>query len=107
MRYGFFSTIFLRTKGNASPAKLLPPPAQPMMTSGSSPACSICLMASWPMTVWCMQTWFSTLPSEYLVLGVLTASSMASLMAMPRLPAQCGFSCWILRPNSVWSLGLE
>ena len=38
------------------------------MESGSSPAISICRMASWPMTVWCRQTWFSTLPREYLVL---------------------------------------
>ena len=34
----------------------------------------------------------STLPSEYLVFGCVAVSSMASLMAMPRLPAQCGSS---------------
>ena len=58
------------------------------------------------MTVWCRQTWLSTLPSEYFVSGCVTVSSMASLMAMPRLPAQCGSSASSLRPYSVWSLGL-
>ncbi len=58
------------------------------------------------MTVWCRQTWFKTLPREYLVSGVLTVSSMASLMAMPRLPGHFGSSARSLRPYSVWSLGL-
>jgi hypothetical protein len=30
---------------------LLPPPAQPMITSGSSPAMAICSIVSWPITV--------------------------------------------------------
>ena len=51
------------------------------------------------MTVWCRQTWLSTLPSEYLVCGCVTVSSIASLMAMPRLPGQCGSSASSLRPN--------
>ena len=33
-------------------------------TSGYSPAISICAIASWPITVWCRQTWLSTEPSE-------------------------------------------
>jgi hypothetical protein len=71
------------------PAKLLPPPAAADHgTSGSSPACSICSMASCPITVWCRQTWFSTLPSEVLrVRDAWTVCSTASLMAIPRLPA--------------------
>ena len=50
--------------GKINPAKLEPPPTQPTTTSGSSPAMPICAMASWPITVWCRQTWFSTEPSE-------------------------------------------
>ena len=50
--------------GKVRPAKLEPPPAQPMMMSGSSPAISICLIASRPMTVWWSMTWLSTEPSE-------------------------------------------
>ena len=46
------------------PAKFEPPPTQPMTTSGDSPAISICSMHSWPITVWCRQTWLSTEPSE-------------------------------------------
>ena len=34
------------------------------------------------------------------------ASSTASLMAIPRLPGVSGDSARILRPASVWSLGL-
>ena len=52
-----------RTNGNVSPAKFEPPPTQPTTTSGSSPAISICAIASWPITVWCRQTWLSTEPS--------------------------------------------
>jgi hypothetical protein len=46
------------------PAKFDPPPTQPITTSGSSPAISICAIDSWPMTVWCRQTCESTEPSE-------------------------------------------
>ena len=42
------------------------------------------------MTVWCIRTWFSTLPSEYFVSSRVAASSTASLMAMPRLPGEFG-----------------
>ena len=33
------------------------------------PASSICLMHSWPITVWCRQTWLSTEPRVVYVLG--------------------------------------
>ena len=47
--------IYYKYEG-ASPAKLLPPPTQPKIESGSSPANSICLMLSCPITVWWRQT---------------------------------------------------
>ena len=56
--------------------------------------------------LWCMSTWLSTLPSEYLVSSRCTAISTASEMAMPRLPVESGFSARILRPASVSVLGL-
>ena len=68
------------------PAKLLPPPVQPTITSGSSPAISSCSIASWPMMVWCISTWFSTEPSAYLVSSCVAATSTASEMAMPSEP---------------------
>ena len=37
-------------------------------------------------------TWLSTLPREYLVYGSCTAISIASEMAMPRLPGESGSS---------------
>ncbi len=59
----FLPAIFSATKGKAMPAKFEPPPWQAITTSGSpSPASLSCSLASWPMTVWCMQTWFSTEP---------------------------------------------
>ena len=64
MRIFLPSTRFLRRNGKPSPAKLLPPPKQPLTTSGSAPAISICATASCPMTVWCRITWFSTLPRQ-------------------------------------------
>ena len=39
---------------------------QPMSMSGFVSMRSNCFMASWPIMVWCMQTWFSTEPSVYL-----------------------------------------
>jgi len=57
-------TKLSRSSGSARPAKFEPPPAQPMTTSGYSPAISICLIDSWPITVWCRRTWLSTEPSE-------------------------------------------
>ena len=88
------------------PAKLLPPPAQPKITSGDSPAMVICLIVSSPITLWCRHTWFKTLPSAYFVPGCFIVSSIASLIAMPRLPLLVGSSARILRPNSVSMLGL-
>ena len=44
------------------------------------------------MIVWCMSTWLSTLPSEYLVSSRVAASSTASEIAIPRLPVESG--CW-------------
>ena len=85
---------------------MLPPPAQPMTMSGSSPAIAICRMASWPMTDWWRHTWLSTLPSAYFVPGCFIVSSIASLIAMPRLPLLCGSAASTLRPNSVSGLGL-
>src|SRR5574344_2551923 len=73
-------------KGKEMPPKLLPPPKQPITTSGYSPAFSICFSASRPMIDWWRVTWLNTLPSVYLQLGVLTANSIASLMAVPRDP---------------------
>ena len=64
----------------------------PMTMSGNSPASSICFLASWPMIVWCISTWFSTLPREYLVSSRLAASSIASEIAIPRLPGESGVS---------------
>jgi hypothetical protein len=54
---------FSRRNGKASPPKFDPPPVQPTRTSGVSPTIAICSNASSPMTVWCISTWLSTLPS--------------------------------------------
>ena len=51
------------------------------------------------------KTWFSTDPSEYLVLVAFTQVSIASLMAMPRDPVFFGFSLSSLLPKSVSVLG--
>jgi len=56
---------FSRRNGNAIPPKFEPPPTQPITISGYSPDISICFRASSPITVWCMRTWFRTLPNEY------------------------------------------
>ena len=84
--------------GNVSPAKFEPPPAQPMMTSGSSPAISSWAIDSWPMTVWWRRTKSNTEPSEYFVPGWVTVSSIASLIATPSEPVWLGFSSRTLRP---------
>ena len=47
----FPSVILSRTKGNESPAKLLPPPTQPITTSGYSLTFAICFCASRPTMV--------------------------------------------------------
>jgi hypothetical protein len=92
--------------GKAMPAKLLPPPVQPTITSGSSPAISSCSIASWPMIVWCISTWLSTEPSAYLVSSCVAATSTASLIAMPSEPGCCGSFSRIARPLWVSGLGL-
>jgi hypothetical protein len=74
--------------------------------SASSSAFSSCFFVSSPMTVWCMSTWFSTLPSEYLVSSRVAASSTASLIAMPRLPGELGSCSRIFLPACVSGLGL-
>jgi hypothetical protein len=91
-----------RRNGNAIPAKFEPPPTQPTMTSGSSPASCICRIASWPITVWCRSTWLSTDPSEYLQSGSWAATSTASEIAIPSEPVVC--SAWP-RPDCVRSDG--
>ena len=92
-----------RSSGKAMPAKFEPPPAQPITTSAVSPAISSCLAASCPITVWCSRTWFSTLPSEYLVSSLVAATSSASLMAMPSEPVESGSSARMVRPAFVSS----
>ena len=56
--------ITRRRNGNASPPKFEPPPTHAITVSGSSPAISICAIASCPITVWCSRTWLRTDPSE-------------------------------------------
>ena len=89
------------------PEKLLPPPWQAMTTSGYSPASFICSCASSPITVWCMQTWLSTEPSEYFVSSCVAASSTASEMAMPSDPFERESFARMLRPATVLSVGDE
>src|SRR5690348_10709610 len=89
------------------PEKLLPPPWQPITTSGYSPASFICPCASRPVTVWCMQTWLSTDPNEYLVSSWVAASSTASEMAIPSDPLLEGSLARMLRPALVRSVGEE
>ena len=52
------------TVGAPSAPALTAPANGAITTSGSSPAFSICTIASCPTTVWCVSTWLSTLPSE-------------------------------------------
>ena len=87
--------------GKVSPAKFEPPPAQPMITSGSSPAIAICSIDSWPMTVWWSRTKSNTEPSEYFVPGWVTVSSIASLIAMPSEPVWSGVSARTFWPYCV------
>ena len=53
------------------------------------------------MTVWCSSTWFSTLPSAYLVSSRCAAISTASEIAMPRLPGWSARCARIARPDAV------
>jgi hypothetical protein len=54
---------FSLRKGNIRPPKFDPPPVQPTSRSGVSPTLASWSSVSSPMTVWCISTWFSTLPS--------------------------------------------
>src|ERR1700730_10620836 len=92
-------------KGYVRPAKLEPPPTQPMTTSGYAPAISICFLASRPITVWWRRTWLTTEPSEYLASSCVAASSTASEIAMPRLPGESGSAARIPRPALVRLVG--
>ena len=67
---------------------------------------AICSIASWPMTVWCSSTKSNTEPSEYLVPGWVTVSSIASLMAMPSEPVWSGVVGQHALPYCVSGLGL-
>ncbi len=94
-----------RIAGNVNPAKFEPPPTDPTITSGVSSASSSCLRVSWPITVWCIRTWFRTLPREYFVPCPVTAASRASEIAMPRDPGPWPLFSRRLRPYAVRSLG--
>ena len=54
---------FSRRNGKARPPKFEPPPVQPTRRSGVSPTYASWSSASSPITVWCISTWLSTLPS--------------------------------------------
>ena len=84
--------------GKVSPAKFEPPPAQAMITSGSSPASAICWIASRPTTLWWSRTWLRTEPRLYFVSSRVAASSTASLIAMPSEPGLSGCSASTARP---------
>ena len=91
MQRTFFpSCKFKRKNGKAIPAKFDPPPNGAITMSGKSPAISICFTASSPITVWCINTWFKTLPSAYFVSALVAARSTASEIAMPKLPGEFG-----------------
>ncbi len=95
--------------GNEIPAKLLPPPQHPITTSGFEiPTLANCFLASKPIMVWCSITWLSTEPNEYLLSpkGSVTAASIASLMAIPKLSGVSGNFSNIFLPAYVSVLGL-
>ena len=96
---------FSRMNGKDRPAKFEPPPVQPMMWVGVSPAISSWSSASSPMIVWCSSTWLSTEPRAYRVFGSLAATSTASEIAMPSEPDQFFGSAASARPTSVRSDG--
>src|SRR5213592_3063078 len=89
--------------GNESPAKLDPPPTQPITTSGvGSPAIAICSFVSSPITVWWSRTWFNTDPSEYLIAPFdVAATSTASLIAIPSEPVEPGSASRMALPACV------
>ena len=100
--------ILSRRNGNEMPAKLEPPPAQPITTSGPfSPNAASCSLASRPITVWCMSTWLSTEPSEYAASGSVAARSTASEIASPSEPSDSGSASSAARPAFVAIEGLE
>ena len=102
----FLPVSLSAANGNERPAKFEPPPAHPMTMSAASSAFSSCFFASCPMIVWCMRTWFSTLPSEYFVSSRVAASSTASLIAMPSEPGEFGSCSSTFLPDWVSVLGL-
>src|SRR5437867_2542074 len=105
MRIFLFLPVSLSAaKGKDRPAKLEPPPAQPITMSAASSAFSSCFLASSPITVWCINTWLSTLPSEYFVSSRVAASSTASLMAMPSEPGELGSCSRTFLPDCVSGL---
>jgi hypothetical protein len=77
-----------------------------MSRSGVSSTIASWRSASSPITVWCSSTWLSTEPSAYFVVGLPTAASTASEIAMPRLPVHAGSAARIVRPAAVSSDGL-
>ena len=106
IRYFLPSRNVWPSHGKVIPAKFEPPPAQAMITSGSSPAIAICSIDSSPMTVWWRRTKSKTEPREYFVPGCVTVSSIASLIAMPSEPVCDGLSARTDVPYFVSRLGL-
>ena len=100
-----FPWILSLMNGNNAPPKLLPPPTQAIIVSGSSSTFSSCNLISWPIVVWCKITWFNTLPKVYFTLSSVKASSTASEIAIPREPGVSGVSARTFLPTSVCSLG--
>ena len=91
--------------GAISPPKLEPPPAQPITISGYSSNLSIAAFASSPIIDWWSNTWFKTEPKTYLYPFVLTATSTASDIAVPKEPGSSGFCSNIFLPALVVLLG--
>jgi len=88
-------------KGEISPPRFEPPPAQPIMISGLILYLSSAALVSRPIIDWCKSTWFNTLPSTYLYPSLVVAFSTASEIAHPRLPVVPGCFSRILLPTSV------
>jgi hypothetical protein len=63
-RVATLPAILSASSGKVKPPKFEPPPTQPTITSGWTPALSSWAFSSRPMTVWWSSTWLSTLPSE-------------------------------------------
>ena len=91
--------------GKLKPAKLEPPPMQPMTMSGLVSMSSNCFIASMPYDGLVHATWFNTEPKVYLACSSVRQSSTASLMATPREPLWLGSCLRSFLPNSVLLLG--